>query len=201
METSEIIHSSTTRMDNKKHQAKRPRIIVLGDSHTRGFAGELLRQVKQHLNVIGYLKPNAGLTEETSKLTKKDTVIVSGRTNDIERNLHGKNLTSIVRVLDATQHTNVILIDVPLRYDPGKRSHINEEVVNYNRKLHKVTKSFKHAKLFKATTNRELFTQHGLHLNKKGKEIMSNEIIEKLWINVDSQKVDVIHLPRKMEST
>ena len=45
----------------------------------------------------------------------------------------------------------------------------------------------------------EFFTHHGLHLNKKGKEIISNEIIEKLLINVDSQKVDVIHLPWKME--
>ena len=95
-----------------------------------------------------------------------------GGNNDIERNLHGKNLTSIVRFLDGTQHTNVILIDVPLRYDPGKRPHINEEIVNYNRKLHKVTKSFKHAKLIKSTTNRELFTHHGLHLNKKGKEVV-----------------------------
>jgi len=92
-----------------------------------------------------------------------------------------------VRFLDATQHTNVIAIDVPLRYDPGKRPHISEEIVIYKTKLHKVTKSFKHAKIIKATTNRELFTQHGLHLKKKGKEFMSNEIIEKLLINVDSQ--------------
>jgi hypothetical protein len=105
-----------------------------------------------------------------------------------------------VRFLDATQHTNVILIDVPLRYDPGKRPHVNEKIVNYNRKLHKVTKSFKHAKLIKETTNRELCTQPGLHLNKKGKEIMSNEVIEKLLINVDSQEVDVICLPWKIDS-
>jgi hypothetical protein len=42
-----------------------------------------------------------------------------------------------MRFLDATRHTNVILIVVPLRYDTGKRHHINEEIVNYNRKLHK----------------------------------------------------------------
>jgi hypothetical protein len=65
---------------------------------------------------------------------------VLGGTNDIDRNLHGKNLTSIVKFLDATQHTNVILIDVPLRYDPGKRPYINEEIKNYSRKLHKVTR-------------------------------------------------------------
>jgi hypothetical protein len=105
METSEIIHSSTSRTDNKKHQDERPRIIVLGDSHTRRLAGELLHQVKQHFKVIGYVKPNADLTEllnsakeDTSKLTEKDTVIVFGGTNDIERNLHAKSLTSIVKI-------------------------------------------------------------------------------------------------------
>jgi len=102
METSKTIHSSTTRTDNKKCQDKRPGIIVLGDSHARGYAGELLHHVKQHFKVIGCVKPNAGLTEllnsaqeEASKLTKKETVIVLGGTNDIERNLHRKNLTSI----------------------------------------------------------------------------------------------------------
>ena len=120
-----------------------------------------------HYQVIEYVKPNAGLKEllnsakeETSQLTKKDTVIVLGGTNYIERNLHGKSLTSTV-----TQ-----------------------------------SNSFKHAKLIKATTNRELFTQHGLHLNIKGKEIISNEITGKLLTNVDSQKVNVIHLPWKIES-
>jgi hypothetical protein len=51
---------------------------------------------------MGYTKPNAGLTEllntakgDTSKLTKRDTIIVIGGTNDIEKNQEGKNLTSI----------------------------------------------------------------------------------------------------------
>ena len=207
METSETTHSTTSRKNNKEHQEERPRIIVLGDSHARGLARELLHQAKQHFKVSGSVKPNAGLTdllntakEDTSKLTKKDSLIVFGGTNDVEKNLIGKNLTSVMNFLNATQHTKVILIDVPLRYDPGKRPHINEEIMNYNRKLHKVTKCFKHVKLIKATNNREFFTQHRLHLNKKGKEMMSNKIIEKLLINVDSQEVDVIYLPWKIDS-
>ena len=59
-----------------------------------------------------------------------------------------KNLTSIEKFLNATQHTNVILIDVPLRCDLGKRPHINEKIINYNRKLHKVTKRFKNVQFF-----------------------------------------------------
>jgi hypothetical protein len=48
------------------------------------------------------------------------------KTDDTKKNLHGKNLTSIEKFLDATQHANVILIDVPVRYDPGKRPYINK---------------------------------------------------------------------------
>jgi hypothetical protein len=48
--------------------------------------------------------------------------------------------------------------------------------MNYNRKLHKLNNNFKHAKLIKATTNRELFPRQGLHMNKKWKEIMTSEI-------------------------
>ena len=133
-------------------------------------------------------------------------------------------------VLHATQHTNIILIDVPLRYDVGKRPYVNKEIMNYNKKLRKVTKKLKNAQLVnplnaelipichflalfgahhilhisrirvKATTDRELFNRHRLHLNKRGKEIMISEIIEKLLTNVDSQKVNVIHLPWKIES-
>jgi hypothetical protein len=69
METSEIIHSSTSRTHNKKHKDERPRIIVLGESHALGLAGELLHQVKQHFKVIGYVKLNADLT--TVKLSQR----------------------------------------------------------------------------------------------------------------------------------
>jgi len=62
---------------------------------------------------------------------------VLGGTNDTARNLHGKNLNSVEKFLDAIQHTNVILTDVPLRYDLGNRLYIYEEIINYNRKLHK----------------------------------------------------------------
>jgi len=90
---------------------------------------------------------------------------------------------------------------VPVRYDSGARSHINEQIENYNKKLFKATKSFKHVKLVKVTTDREHFTKHGLHLNNKGKEIMSKELLKNLQIKHDSQKVAAIQLPWLNEST
>jgi len=52
---------------------------MLGDSHARGLAEELMHQVKQHVKAVGHVKPNADLKEllitakkDISKLTKKD---------------------------------------------------------------------------------------------------------------------------------
>jgi hypothetical protein len=168
METSKIIQPPTMKKNNKKHQDRRLRIVILGDSHACEVAGELLHQSNYHLNTTGYVKPKAGLTEllntaknDLSKLTRTDIIILIGRSNDIDKSVHGKNLTSIVNFLDSTQNTNVILVEVLVRYKIGARSHINEQIQNYNKKQNKVTKSFKHVKLVKVTTNREHFTNMG----------------------------------------
>jgi hypothetical protein len=155
---------------------------------------------------MGYVKPNAGLSElintakgETSKLTRRDTLIIIGGSNDIDKNVHGKNLTSIVNLLQDTQHTNVILVEVPVRYDIEARARINEQIESYNRKLQKVTKGFQHAKLIKVSSNRDQFTKHGLHLNNKGKELLAKELLKNRSVKLKSQKVDAIQLPWKEE--
>jgi hypothetical protein len=77
-----------------------------------------------------------------SKLTRRDTIIMIGGSNDIDKNVHGKNLISIVNLLQDTQNTNIILVEVPVRYDIGARAHINEQIESYNRKLQKITSGF-----------------------------------------------------------
>jgi len=71
-------------------------------------------------------------------------VIVFGGTNDIEKSKQCSNLTLTVNFLENTQNTNVILMEVPVRYDTEARPLISEQIVSYNRKLHKVTKQYKH---------------------------------------------------------
>ena len=192
---------------NKYRQNKEPSINILGDSHARGIAGELLHQLNHRFNITGYVKPNAGLTEvlktvnkDLSKLTKMDTIIVVGGSNDIDKNAHRGNLTSLEKFLDGTQNTNIILTEVPMRNDIGVGSPINEQITNYNKKLHKVTKRFKHVELTRVTTNREHFTKHGLHLNKKGKETITKELIKYLPTKQGNQNVAAIQLPWRDES-
>lgn len=189
------------------HQNKKPSINILGDSHARGIAGELLYQLNLRFNITGHVKSNAGLTEvlktvnkNLSKLTKMDAIIVVGGSNDIDKDAHRGNLTSLEKVLDDTRNTNIILTDVPMRNDVEVGSPSNEQITKYNKKLHKVIKRFNHVKLTKVTTNREHFTKHGFHLNMKGKEILTKELIKYLPIKKDNQKDVAIKLPWRNET-
>ena len=121
MGISKTIQPPTVNMSNKKHQDKRSKIVILGDSHARGVSGELLHQLNHRLNTIGYVKPNARLIEllntaknVVSKLTKMDTIIMIGGSNDIDKNVHDRNLTSIVNFLDSTQNTDTIQEQDPM---------------------------------------------------------------------------------------
>jgi lysophospholipase L1-like esterase len=200
--TSKTTHLQPTRKGILNHRDGRPGVIILGDSHARGIASELLQQTNHQVSATGYVKPNSRLTEllrpaksDLNKLSSRDAVIVIGGSNDIGKSEPNTNLTSIVNFLDVMQHTNVILIEIPVRYDAGASPWINEQIKQYNRKLGKVTKSYKQAKLIKITTNREHYTKHGLHLNNRGKESMVKDIPTYLQDKLTRQTFPVIHLP------
>jgi hypothetical protein len=200
------IQSTSVKKGKKKLPITKPRIVVVGDSHTRGVAGEILHQSDHHIKPTGYVKPNAGLSELIStvrnisgQLTKRDKLVMIGGANDIDTNSHSQNLTSIVNLLQDTRNTNIILAEVPVRYDVGARSHINAEIESNNKKLQKVTKGFQHVSLIRGTPNRELFTKHGLHLNGKGKEIFTKELLKILTVKPKNQKAAAIQLPWKEE--
>jgi hypothetical protein len=202
LETKKTAKPPTGKRRNKHRQTKKPNINIWGDSHARGIASELLHQLNYSYKINGHVKPNAGLSEvlktdktNLSGLTKRDTIIVAGGSNDLDKNVHRRNLTSLVKFLDDSQNTNIILTDVPMRNDLGGGSTITEQVTNYNRKLHKVTKRFRHVNLAKVTTNTEHFTKHGFHLNRIGKETLSKELIKYLPTKQCSQKTAVIQLP------
>jgi hypothetical protein len=206
MKASEWTHISTRQKVKKKVLDRRPKIIVLGDSHTRGIAGELRRQSKHRFNIIGYTMPNAGLADiinsaegKISELTRADTVIVFGGTNDIEKSKQCSNLTSTVNFLENTRNTTGILMEVPVRYAAGARPSISEQIVSYNKKLHKVTKKYKHVKLVRVTTSSYHFTTHGLHLNYNGREAMTKEILNNLTSNCEHENLPAIEVTWKNE--
>ena len=82
-------------------------------------------------------------------------------------------LRHIRNFINSNNHTNIILISVPHRYDLMQSSCVNNEIRSFNRKLMKTVRAFKHASVLEMTSDRNHFTKHGLHLNGLGKEVLS----------------------------
>jgi hypothetical protein len=134
--------------------------------------------------VQGIVKPGADLMaitntvkEEVKLLTKNDVVVVWGETRDVGINEATNGLNQLKDFFKKNNHTNIIQMYVPHRYDLYANSCVNKEVEVFNRKLGKLVKAFEYTALIKLDLNRELFTKHGLHMNGKGKELVAKKIM------------------------
>jgi hypothetical protein len=69
-------------------------------------------------------------------------MVVWGGTQDIRRNETGKDFYHIKNFARNHNHTNVIVMSVPYRYDLESKSCVNSVVKVYNRKLKNLLKVF-----------------------------------------------------------
>ena len=129
------------------------------------------------------------------KLTMNDFVIICSGTNDIDRNYSRNAFKNITTFIKNVNHTNMILISVPYRYDLTDYSHVNSTMKSLNSKLLKLAKIFSHVSIIEILNNRLLFTKHGLHLNESGKELLSNQLV----LHIFSILEEVIFNPITLE--
>jgi hypothetical protein len=78
---------------------------------------------------------------------------------------------------------------------------VNKEVLNYNTQLGKVTRLQPNVKLLEIKLVRNHFTRHGLHLNLKGKKLISQEIAMIVDQFFKQTKKSPIPTPRKSISS
>jgi hypothetical protein len=113
-------------------------------------------------------------------LKKQDLIIFCGGINDISKNESTKGFHSLKAFVQRTVNTNVMLLEVPHRYDLPSFSCVNTEVKLFNKKLHCLEFIFKHVRSYRFPTERMHHTNHGLHLNKKGKSWIANNIVKEI---------------------
>ena len=73
-------------------------------------------------------------------------------------------------------HTNIILVNIPHRYDTANTNTVNDSIEKFNKRLEKLVKVSPHASFPKTEQNRKLYTRHGLHYNRLGKRYLFNHI-------------------------
>jgi hypothetical protein len=145
------VKKTKTRMEQPPKSNKVP---IIGDSHARGCAGNLLREHSKTFEVTGNVRPGAGLQNITQavkneiRLNRKDCVIIWGGSNDINTNEPSIGLKHIMNFILQNQHTNIIIILALHRHDLDKSSCINNEIQAFNRKLSKMTKAMSHVVMF-----------------------------------------------------
>jgi hypothetical protein len=178
-ESNQIAVNGTTctkkeRVFRLKHKHK---IIIVGDSYARNCANEVKQIVGNKCEVTGVVKSGARTEEmvntvsrDIRKLTNKDMVVVWTGALDVAKNETEKGLHQIKTFVEYYSQTNIIVMSVPHRHDLEYKSCVNDEVERFNRKLRKILKVFKNARVVEVESERDCFTKHGLHMNSRGKE-------------------------------
>jgi len=126
-------------------------------------------------------------------------VIVCGGTNNISRNETNKGLRHVTQFVQNKRNTNIILMNAPHRFDLEERSCVSKEVEVFNRKLNKIMKGYTHIKIINMSAKRGHYTQHGLHLNKIGKEWIAKKTAK--FINNLFANPKAALIPMKWEET
>lgn len=73
-------------------------------------------------------------------------------------------------------HTNIILMCVPHRFNHFDSAGVTNEVCSFDRKLKKLVKIFNFTSILKVEHSREILTSHRLYLNAVGKVWISKQI-------------------------
>jgi hypothetical protein len=130
---------------NKTETVAKNKIILIGDSHIKGYSSLLSNQLDKKFEVMGMALPGARLQsivqlceQEVSSLTKDDIIILWGGSNDISKNDTNFGLKHLKNFTNKNKDTNILLVAAPHRYDLMETSCVNEEVKVFNRKMHKI---------------------------------------------------------------
>jgi hypothetical protein len=167
-----------TRKGDNHVLGNKHRVILIGDSHLRGYGCSLTSLLSKNYELYSIIKPGANSNELNNsakevigKLSHDDLIIIGYGSNDFELNKFSKVLGNIHNFLQNNKHTNIAVMNVPSRYDLSNSTSVNDTIFNLNKKIKKIVETSPNAKLIEIDNNRNLFTNHGLHRNKLGKRL------------------------------
>lgn len=190
----------------KRCERNRNRVLFLGDSHARGMASEVKHKLGKNFDVFGIVKPGSNMKELTntlnstvSALSKNDVCIIWGGSCDIAKNESEYGLQQVKDLATKLSYTNLVVINAPFRHDLQENSCVNSAVKGFNRKLSKYSKAFENLQSIEVVNCRELYSNHGLHLNWRGREAMTSKIVNVINDILNVQKPAPIVMEWKEE--
>jgi hypothetical protein len=110
----------TAKKLKSKVQLAKKRVTIIGDSHARGCAANLIHECGKSFEVMGNVMPGSGLLnitqaakKEINELNRND-IVIWGVSNDISKNKSSKALKHAMKF--ALQHRHTIVVFVPALY-------------------------------------------------------------------------------------
>jgi lysophospholipase L1-like esterase len=191
IQTDKLLKTQKARSSNKATK----KVILIGDSHTRNCAFSLQDNLnndykfslQDNLNndykVTSFVKLGAKISEivkttseELKSLKDGDIVILWGGSNDTGENYTNETLNLFMEFVTKHKELNIVIVNSPHRYDLVPTSCVNLEVEKFNRKLNKIMKLQTNVTTLILELETSHFTNHGLHLNFKGKNVVSQNL-------------------------
>ena len=177
-QTKKILPQSRERSSKTKHK-----ILIIGDSHARNCANLLQGNLSTEFKVASLVKPGANMSEitntareELNTLRNDDLIVVWGGANDTRKNNMREAVKLVSGFVDSNKNQNIVFINSPHRYDLSPWSCVNNEVAKFNRQVKKIMKLRTNMKILELPVDRNHFTSHGLYLNSKGKDVVSQNL-------------------------
>lgn len=158
----------------------KPKLIILGDSHGNDLS-HLIEQ-RTAFDVTSYTRPGASfeqVIEELSVLSKglgmNDRLLVVGGTNSVQSTAVINITDTVHDVIRNSKHTNLILAALPMRHDTPL---LDLKISRINAEVERITMDNEISLLPLHLLPRHLYTNHGLHFNKRGKTRIAQMIAD-----------------------
>jgi lysophospholipase L1-like esterase len=89
------------------------------------------------------------MRQEIKQLSSDDIIAICCGMNDLATNKSALAFQNISNMVTRNNHTNIILINIPHRYDTTKTTTTNNNIEKFNKKLQKLIKVSPHARFLK----------------------------------------------------
>ncbi|KAG8336388.1 hypothetical protein J6590_045353 [Homalodisca vitripennis] len=185
----EVLLSQEEENTSDDERPGKNKILLCADSHGRNLAWHLNNiHFLTEYEAVGFINPGGRSKQilkkkniEGENLNKKDILVLMCGSNDIAGNEAEEALSNISDTLDNTKNTNVVLVDLPMRYDLVNWSCVNRAVSRTNLRLKELGQKYSHATVVDVSkAERHFHTRHGQHLNTRGKQWLAKLIAEKI---------------------
>ena len=164
------------------------KVTLSGDSHIKGLAIELRALLTSDYELFSVVKLGSGtkvlresITETVEHLTNEDILVISSGTNDYDCDNFKSTFSNLKEYLSSVTHANILVLGIPYRYDLRNSKAINTEILKINRKLSKMICILPNISFIESNNDTKLFTKHGLHRNKLGKQHIVTQLASHIF--------------------